>query len=816
MKRQGDRDSPARSKRNRGRSPFGRRSYRDNNSPDYHDVRHSSRDARRTIIQNRRRNSPVSPPRYSPTYDYNRSNRGGYREQEDLYNTLVVSNFSAQVGRDDIEESLFYEFRKFGEVVVKVTRDYNGERIAYATFRSSDDAKECKNAKGHLVMHDRRLNIEIANDYEPTSRMVSPRERTPPQRELGYSPIRRRSPAMNKPSPPRRRSPKRISGRGRSPARERVPLRDRNQYRERMSPPRMSYRDRRNSEEVSPERDLTYSPRDSPRDASPMRHSSDSRERIHSRNETSRQRSPDSSERQRSRTPDEKTSNEKQSESMTDKSIPAAPNMNMQGGFPDPNFFPGPGFMDKPIPPEDDPYATRTLFVGNLEPDVREFDIRRVFEPFGKIDDIDVKRAARGLGSYCFIRFADLNQAYKAKVSLNGKPVLKNVVRIGYGKLMVSSKIWVGGLGSWTTHADLEREFDRFGAIRRIDYHKGNSTAAILYETIDAAQAACNQMRGFLMPNAETRLRIDFLDPEPGMPGYEGFLEFGRHDSKKSYDNNSQGQSNDRYANNKYKNSDRYRGRNVFAEDRKSDRRRKSRSRSKGRRSHKNDGNSTIKETAMTEMQIKHFHAKSCYTLHDLCQVFDPPCWQGGFVLKKIAFPVLFFLLDGDMGVFNTTTADPNSPTGRQTMFHVTQRLRLNDDKVKEVSKRMKYCEKKTCLVVAVPGVPENLNMSGNFNGPAPTQHKPLRGLVKYFKDKEAAAIVSVPVLTLNSSKDKEGEKDKEKPKEKSVSGVLHCFPPGPFATEQLLRIGPSLQPQFFADDYLVILLVKGSSSALL
>ena len=58
-------------------------------------------------------------------------------------------------------------------------------------------------------------------------------------------------------------------------------------------------------------------------------------------------------------------------------------------------------------------------------------------------------------------------------------------------------KVWVGGLGSWASENLLWKEFDRFGAIKKIDYQKGDSQAHIFYESLDAAQAAVQEMRGF-------------------------------------------------------------------------------------------------------------------------------------------------------------------------------------------------------------------------------------------------------------------------------------------------------------------------------
>ena len=64
------------------------------------------------------------------------------------------------------------------------------------------------------------------------------------------------------------------------------------------------------------------------------------------------------------------------------------------------------------IPPEDDPLATRTLFAGNLELNITDEEMRRIFGRYGRLVDIDVKRPAPGTGNaYAFIRYENLDQA---------------------------------------------------------------------------------------------------------------------------------------------------------------------------------------------------------------------------------------------------------------------------------------------------------------------------------------------------------------------------------------------------------------------
>ena len=174
------------------------------------------------------------------------------------------------------------------------------------------------------------------------------------------------------------------------------------------------------------------------------------------------------------------------------------------------------------VSPEDDPLATRTLFAGNLEINITEEELRRIFSKYGIVDDIDIKRPPPGTGNaYAFVRFQTLDMAHRCKVELSGQYIGKFQCKIGYGKATPTTRIWVGGLGPWTSVAQLEREFDRFGAIKKIDYIKSDTNAYILYDSIDAAQAAVKEMRGFPLGGPDRRLRVDFADVTPSFFGFK-------------------------------------------------------------------------------------------------------------------------------------------------------------------------------------------------------------------------------------------------------------------------------------------------------
>lgn len=147
------------------------------------------------------------------------------------------------------------------------------------------------------------------------------------------------------------------------------------------------------------------------------------------------------------------------------------------------------------VQPEDDPLATRTLFAGNLEINISDDELKRIFGKYGIVEDIDIKRPPPGTGNaFAFVRYQTLDMSHRAKVELSGQYIGKFQCKIGYGKATPTTKIWLGGLGAWTSVTQLEREFDRFGAIKKIEYNKGDTQAYILYDSIDAASAAVKEM----------------------------------------------------------------------------------------------------------------------------------------------------------------------------------------------------------------------------------------------------------------------------------------------------------------------------------
>ena len=74
----------------------------------------------------------------------------------------------------------------------------------------------------------------------------------------------------------------------------------------------------------------------------------------------------------------------------------------------------------------------KNVFVGNLDFETTEGDLRILFEPFGQIDRISVindRETGRPRG-FAFVEMADDNEAAQAIVGLNGRELAGHALRV--------------------------------------------------------------------------------------------------------------------------------------------------------------------------------------------------------------------------------------------------------------------------------------------------------------------------------------------------------------------------------------------------
>lgn len=428
-----------------------------------------------------------------------------------------------------------------------------------------------------------------------------------------------------------------------------------------------------------------------------------------------------------------------------------------------------PNYLDHK-PPEDDPLATRTLFTGNLELNITEEEMRRIFGRYGRLVDIDIKRPPPGTGNaYAFIRFENLDQAHRAKVELSGQYIGKFQCKIGYGKVNATPKVWIGGLGSWTSVSLLEREFDRFGAIQKIEYNKGDPHAFIFYESLEAAQAAVQQMRGFPLGGPDKRIRIDYSDLED----YSGGSHPGSRRDDPDYDHHY-GSSARGGGRGRYPYPSRGRGGGGYGRDLQAgydDHHSRPRHRGSDRRS--------PPESDDFSPPDHHQHKMDAKNVSDLART-TTKAWEGELILKKSLFPSKLYLVEGSRHLAEQMKDEQNN-----AQMTITQRLKLDQSKLDDVSRRLSTSSSHAVFLC--------MTSTHSLNGPMPEgfMTRPLKSLIVYLKEKNSAGVISLP----------------------NLSGVLYCFPPCTFSFELLQREAPFVAIEEGREDHLVILVVCGDAN---
>ena len=117
----------------------------------------------------------------------------------------------------------------------------------------------------------------------------------------------------------------------------------------------------------------------------------------------------------------------------------------------------------------------------------------------------------------------------------------------------------------------------------------------------------------------------------------------------------------------------------------------------------------------------------------------------------------------------------------------------LDQGKLDDVSRRMNSSSSHAIFL----GVTSS---AGTSSDNPDVQSRPLRNLVSYLKQKEAAGVIS-----LGGPSDGGGE----------VAGVLYCFPPCEFSYGLLQREAPAVAQEEGKDDHLVVLVVCGGAGGM-
>jgi RNA-binding protein 15 len=467
--------------------------------------------------------------------------------------------------------------------------------------------------------------------------------------------------------------------------------------------------------------------------------------------------------------------------------------------------------------PEEDGFATRTLFVGNVDPDITAEELRAVFDRYGYVEDVDIKKPGAGGGNpYAFIRYFNLNMAHAAKVKLSGKFIGPYQCKIGYGKPSPTSCVWVGNLGPWISKHGLGREFDRFGTVQRVVWPEGHDFAYITYNNVESAKEAVSRMRGHRLKGAEKLLRTDFVDlkhPEsdlnfktfdrrsrslslsPGRRSHSRHISRSRSFSRSVSGSRSPASSTASMKAKRKKHKIKEKESQSTKRSRmsagpsqvRSDKKRKRRSASvsSNASSHSDESNPDGRHAPMSRNapQAKN-GATELKTVTDMSRCL-PMVWNGVLSLKNSAFVVDMHLVTGSPSLVSMLMC--NSKLVKFSNLKLTQRLRMEPSKLDEVRRRIHLSSGDWCVMLAVTSPTNTEILEPGM------QERPIKNLVSYLRQKEAAGVLSLPP---NSPHGQE-------------TGLLHTFAPSEFAHEYLKQRAPKLDLNLEAEDYIVVILVR-------
>ena len=182
-----------------------------------------------------------------------------------------------------------------------------------------------------------------------------------------------------------------------------------------------------------------------------------------------------------------------------------------------------------------------------------------------------------------------------------------------------------------------------------------------------------------------------------------------------------------------------------------------------------------------------------------------PVAWKGNLLLKNTAFPARMHLIGGDPAIAELLVKANEDIA----VLKITQRLRLEPSRLDEVNKRIQSAGPKGhCLLLALPLAIPNPSTSQEESDSA--QFRPLKTLVSYLKQKEAAGIVSLgdSSQSVELSVNEAGAVSQD-----SVNvGMLHAFPPCGFSLDLLKKVAPNLDSEASKDEHIVAVVMKGAA----
>ncbi|XP_011074230.1 flowering time control protein FPA-like [Sesamum indicum] len=173
---------------------------------------------------------------------------------------------------------------------------------------------------------------------------------------------------------------------------------------------------------------------------------------------------------------------------------------------------------------------SNNLWIGNLSPNVTDFELKHLFAAHGEVIGINLFPPRR----YAFVHFKETEGANLARQGLQGYVLHGKPLVINFAKPAKPSNIlWVGGINQCVNKEELQKEFVKFGQIKKLRYLKDQHIAYIYYMSVEEAAEALKSMNG--KPIGGDKIHVDFLrsqSPRESQSLHIGSQEGGSQCSK--------------------------------------------------------------------------------------------------------------------------------------------------------------------------------------------------------------------------------------------------------------------------------------------
>lgn len=179
--------------------------------------------------------------------------------------------------------------------------------------------------------------------------------------------------------------------------------------------------------------------------------------------------------------------------------------------------------------------ATRTLYIGNLDRDVKYSDLReKLDKKYGDIIEIEIKKdnkkqQSNSSNSYAFIQFSDIKSVIKAMRCMNGKCIGNNLIKLGFGKSKPTRVLWLDGISDQLKDTYL---LDYFKTYCENNVHQAlidriKCQALVYFGTIEDAKMCADKIRAKRF--YDRRIMVDFASKEFISSRFEHLLDPKHH-----------------------------------------------------------------------------------------------------------------------------------------------------------------------------------------------------------------------------------------------------------------------------------------------